>query len=55
MITGDHKKTAMAIAKEVGLNEEKDLVIEGHELNNMDTDTLAEDHRKSLCICPCHS
>jgi len=41
MITGDHKKTALAIANEVGLNEENDLVMEGHELNNMDTDTLS--------------
>lgn len=42
MITGDHKKTAVAIAKEVGLMEEKHLVIEGHELNQMDTDSLAK-------------
>ena len=42
MITGDHKKTAVAIAKEIGLMEEDQIVLEGHELNNMDTDSLAE-------------
>ena len=41
MITGDYKKTAMAIADEVGLRDEGNLVIEGHELNQMSTDTLA--------------
>lgn len=42
MITGDHKKTAVAIATEIGLMEEGQIVLEGHELNNMDTDSLAE-------------
>ncbi len=41
MITGDHKKTAAAIAREIGLQEEGELTLEGHELNNMDTDSLA--------------
>lgn len=41
MITGDHKKTAIAIAREIGLQEEGELTLEGHELNTMDTDSLA--------------
>src|SRR5690625_4777657 len=41
MITGDHKKTATAIAREVGLKHEDALTIEGHELNDMNIDTLA--------------
>lgn len=41
MITGDHKKTAMAIAREVGLQTgDQDLVLEGYELNQMDMDEL---------------
>jgi len=42
MITGDHKHTATAIAKEVGLLGEQELTIEGHELNKMSSDALAE-------------
>src|SRR5699024_923248 len=41
MITGDHKKTAMAIGKEVGLFEHNDLVLDGSELNEMSTNELA--------------
>lgn len=41
MITGDHKKTAMAIGEEVGLFEQNDLVLEGNELNEMSTNELA--------------
>ncbi|MFD2133068.1 cation-translocating P-type ATPase [Pseudogracilibacillus auburnensis] len=43
MITGDHKKTATAIAKEIGLQtSENDLVLEGYELNNMDVNELVK-------------
>jgi len=42
MITGDHKKTANAIASEIGLQKENDLTLEGHELNTMNIETLAE-------------
>src|SRR5690625_773725 len=41
MITGDHKKTAIAIGREIGLYNEEDLVLEGHELNNMSVKSLA--------------
>jgi Ca2+-transporting ATPase len=42
MITGDHKKTAVAIAGEVGLLGKDDLVIEGHELNTLSVKSLSE-------------
>lgn len=35
MITGDHVKTACAIAKQINLLPENGLVLEGYELNNM--------------------
>ncbi len=42
MITGDHKKTAIAIAREIGLQDNNELTLEGHELNQMDTDSLSK-------------
>lgn len=41
MITGDHKKTALAIAGSVGIYEPDDLVLEGYELNKMSVNDLA--------------
>src|SRR5690625_2546154 len=41
MITGDHRKTAEAIANEIGLHANNELIVEGAELNEMDVDTLA--------------
>jgi Ca2+-transporting ATPase len=35
MITGDHKNTAMAIAKELGLLEERSMVLTGPEMDSM--------------------
>jgi Ca2+-transporting ATPase len=35
MITGDHKLTAMAVAKEIGIMKENSLVLTGVELDNM--------------------
>ena len=40
MITGDHKVTALAIAKELGICQEGDSVISGEELNLMNDETL---------------
>ena len=40
MITGDHKVTALAIAKELGICQEGDSVISGEELNHMNDETL---------------
>src|SRR5699024_113884 len=42
MITGDHKKTAIAIGKEVGLFGCNDHVLEGYELTNMSVEKLAD-------------
>jgi len=36
MITGDHKLTALAVAKETGIYQDGDLVITGEELDKMD-------------------
>lgn len=42
MITGDHVKTACAIAKQIDLLPENGLVLEGYQLNEMSVDELAE-------------
>ena len=34
MITGDHKTTATAIAKDIGIMEEDDIAFTGQELDN---------------------
>jgi Ca2+-transporting ATPase len=36
MITGDHKLTALAVAKELGIHREGDLVFTGEDLSNID-------------------
>src|SRR4030042_4284368 len=40
MITGDHKLTAVAIAREIGIYQEGDKVITGDELEKMSVDDL---------------
>ena len=42
MITGDHKTTAQAIGKDIGLMEEGDLALTGKELDNMTDNELDE-------------
>ncbi len=42
MITGDHPATARAIAVEIGLWEEGDLILTGHELDSMDQQRVEE-------------
>jgi Ca2+-transporting ATPase len=42
MITGDHKITASAIAKELGILRERDLVLTGAELGAMDNEKFEE-------------
>ncbi|MHA2501587.1 MAG: calcium-translocating P-type ATPase, SERCA-type [Candidatus Kariarchaeaceae archaeon] len=40
MVTGDHKKTAMAIAKQIGIASDKSLAVEGVELDSMSDEEL---------------
>ena len=40
MITGDHKTTAVAIARELGILDDKGAVATGHDLDEMDQQTL---------------
>lgn len=42
MITGDHKLTAAAIAREIGIYTSNDLVLTGEDLENMSEDRLLE-------------
>lgn len=42
MITGDHKATASAIAKEIGILEDGEKVLTGRDLSKMDDETLCE-------------
>jgi Ca2+-transporting ATPase len=46
MITGDHKSTAMAIAREIGIYREGDLAITGTELEKMDEDDFRQNVSK---------
>lgn len=46
MITGDHKLTAVAIAKEVGIFREDDLVLTGTELDQLSAETFAQEVEK---------
>ena len=42
MVTGDHKLTAMAVAKEIGILKEESLALTGAELGKMDTEAFAK-------------
>ncbi|MBO7254280.1 MAG: calcium-translocating P-type ATPase, PMCA-type [Clostridia bacterium] len=46
MITGDHKDTAVAIAKQLGILSENQLAITGEELNGISDDVLFRDIEK---------
>jgi len=57
MITGDHKLTAVAVAKEIGILEEEGLVLTGEELNKMNDDEfekIVEDVRVYARVSPEH-
>lgn len=47
MITGDHKTTAFAIAKELGIFREGDLILTGVELDALDNKEFEEIVEKS--------
>lgn len=46
MITGDHKTTAQAIAKDIGLMNEEDMALTGQELDALTEDELRENLEK---------
>ncbi|MBC2577171.1 cation-translocating P-type ATPase [Peptostreptococcus russellii] len=46
MITGDHKTTAVAIAKEIGIFEDGDIAYTGNELDKIDDDELDRELEK---------
>ncbi len=49
MITGDHKNTAFAIAKELGIAERMEQCITGQEIDQMSQEELNE-HAQDLCV-----
>ena len=46
MITGDHKITAVAIAKQIGIYEDGDMALTGEELDALSDEELARDITK---------
>ena len=57
MITGDHKLTACAVAKEVGIMREGDLAFTGDELDRMSDDQLSDAAEKTAVfarVTPAH-
>lgn len=57
MITGDHKLTAMAIAKELGLLDERSIAVSGNELDDMsdaELDRIVEKINVYARVSPSH-
>ena len=53
MITGDHKVTALAIAKELDIYREGNTVISGEELDTMTDDELDDAVKNNNRLRPC--
>ena len=51
MITGDHRLTAVAVATEIGIYRDGDLVLTGDELARMDDAAFAGDRRAGERVC----
>lgn len=54
MITGDHKITAVAIAKQIGIYEDGDMALTGEELDALSDEELARDITRYLYMPGCH-
>lgn len=52
MITGDHKVTARAIARQIGIFEEGDMALDGVELDGMTDQQLDEVLPEGMCVRP---
>ena len=50
MITGDHKVTAAAIAREIGIMGKDDIAVEGLEIDKLNDEQLKE-KVKNICLC----
>ena len=48
IVTGDHYKTALAVAEKIGLSIHKDAVLEGHQIEAMSDKELREKSRTTL-------
>ena len=53
MITGDHKITATAIAKQIGILKDPSEAIEGHEIEKLTDEQLQEKVEQYFCLCSC--
>ena len=51
MITGDHKVTATAIARQIGIFHDGDMAVTGQEVDRMTDDELTDDPSKDLRLC----
>ena len=51
MITGDHKITAIAIAKSLGILENEDEAITGSQLEEISDEDLSYEYKKLFCLC----
>lgn len=51
MITGDHKVTAAAIAKRIGILKEESEACEGSQIDRMSDEELKDFVEANFCIC----